>query len=119
MCIKSLIRAFIFALAFFVACNAFAQAPSFNYPAGTHTYNTGVPIAPLNPSIAGGPIPPSIYGQVTTFAGDGTLGKADGTGTAAGLSGPVGIALDKSGNLYVTDYYVQGVIYYNNLIRKI
>lgn len=119
MCSKSLIRALIFALALLVANMAFAQAPSFNYPAGTHTYTTGVPISPLNPANSGGPIPPSIYGQVTTLAGDGTLGKADGTGTAASLSGPVGVALDKSGNLYVTDYYVVGVNYYNNLIRKI
>jgi sugar lactone lactonase YvrE len=48
-------------------------------------------------------------GVVTTFAGGGsvggtTAGFADGTGTAALFSAPIGLAIDSAGNLYVADY---------------
>ena len=49
---------------------------------------------------------------VSTFAGSGEQGSADGTGTAASFYGPSGIAMDASGNLFVTDTF-------NHLIRKI
>ncbi len=48
---------------------------------------------------------------VNTFAGSST-GFADGVGSAARFNGPIGIAIDSTGNLYVTDYS-------NHLIRKI
>ena len=51
-------------------------------------------------------------GVVSTFAGNGSSGAGDGTGTAATFSGPAGIAIDATGNFYVTDSN-------NNLIRKI
>lgn len=51
-------------------------------------------------------------GVVTTLAGSGTPGAADGDGVAASFSGPFGIAVDRSGNLYVADTG-------NNLIRRI
>jgi sugar lactone lactonase YvrE len=53
-----------------------------------------------------------VNGQVTTFAGSGTAGQADSTGTSATFNGPSGLTIDKSGNLYVADTY-------NNVIRKI
>ncbi|HXM64262.1 MAG TPA: NHL repeat-containing protein [Terriglobales bacterium] len=51
-------------------------------------------------------------GQVSTFAGSGGTGSADGAGSSASFHGPYAIAIDSSDNLYVTDYY-------NNEIRKI
>ncbi len=51
-------------------------------------------------------------GVVTTLAGSGVKGSANGSGTAASFNEPWGIAVDLSGNVYVGD---QG----NHLVRKI
>ena len=40
---------------------------------------------------------------VSTFAGSGSSGSADGTGSAAVFNSPEGLALDANGNLYVAD----------------
>src|SRR5882724_5290092 len=52
------------------------------------------------------------YPVVTTFAGTGTMGQADGIGTSASFSNLMGLAIDTAGNIYVADSH-------NNLIRKI
>ncbi len=42
-------------------------------------------------------------GVVTTLAGSGTAGSADGTGTSAGFSSPAGVAVNSVGNVFVAD----------------
>jgi len=51
-------------------------------------------------------------GVVSTFAGNGTYGYVDGSGSVVEFRNPTGLCVDASGNVYVAD---RG----NNLIRKI
>jgi streptogramin lyase len=51
-------------------------------------------------------------GTVSTLAGDGLAGDKDGKGAGAQFNGPVGVAVDAAGNVYVADTY-------NDRIRRI
>ena len=82
----------------------------FNYPTGVTVDGSGnVYVAEYgNNRIR--KISPS--GNVTTLAGSGTAGFADGQGSAAMFDYPTGVTVDGSGNVYVADFG-------NNRIRKI
>jgi len=93
--------------------NAYAQgpglpvslppAPKFTYPT-PDVYPVNVPITPIGPTTLGGPVPATIFGSVSTFAGKGMqAGYNDATGTAALFSSLWGIDMDASGNLLVAD----------------
>ena len=86
-------------------------APNISY-VGPQSYIAGASISPLAPTNSGGAVPATIYAQVSTLAGSGATGSANGTGTAASFYSPFGITTDASGNVYIADQI-------NNLIRKI
>ena len=54
----------------------------------------------------------SAAGVVSTLAGTGSQGAADGPGSSATFNSPTGVAVDGAGNVYVADFG-------NNKIRKI
>jgi sugar lactone lactonase YvrE len=81
--------------------DASGSAASFSYPRGVCCDAAG------NVYVADGgnhkirKITPA--GVVTTFAGSGSIGSIDGTGTASSFYAPIGICSDALGNIYVAD----------------
>ena len=86
-------------------------APNISYVT-PQIYTVGTPIAALTPTNTGGAVVAISSPQVSTLAGSGVSGSADGLGTAASFNIPVFLAPDAAGNLYVSDLV-------NNMIRKI
>lgn len=78
-------------------------APKFTYPT-PNNYTVNTPITPIGPTTLGGAVPATIFGSVSTFAGNGTqAGYLDATGTTALFTSLWGIGMDASGNLLVSD----------------
>ena len=84
-------------------------AASFNYPTGIAVDGAGnVYVSDYNHKIR----KINTTGVVTTLAGNGTQGVANGIGTAASFNYPTSVAVDAADNVFVADYY-------NHKIRKI
>jgi sugar lactone lactonase YvrE len=89
--------------------NGTGSSASFSYPWGIAVDGNG--------NVYVGSYPNQIRkitpdGVVTTFAGSGSQGAADGPALSASFNNIHGLCIDVGGNLYVTDYT-------NNEIRKI
>lgn len=82
----------------------------FNTPSGLAIDKAGVLYVADTANNAIRKITPE--GLVTTLAGDGVAGFRDGTGRAARFNGPLGVAVDAAGIVYVADTY-------NDRIRRI
>jgi sugar lactone lactonase YvrE len=83
-------------------------APNISYTGVNASYCLNNPISTLSLNNTGG-IPGNI---VTTFAGTGSPGSANGTALAASFKNPNGVAIDAFRNIYVADAG-------NHIIRKI
>lgn len=79
------------------------QPPQITYIT-PNTYTVNTPITSLIPNNTGGAVPATLFGDVSTFAGqDVTPGHLDATGTNALFNSLWGIDMDATGNLYVGD----------------
>jgi len=91
------------------SANGTGTSASFNYPVGITTDGTNLYVADKGNHLIRKIV--ISTGVVTTVAGTGSSGSANGTGTSASFNLPRGITTDGT-NLYVAEYG-------NHLIRKI
>ena len=91
------------------SANGTGTSASFNAPTGITTDGTNLYVVDFGNHLIRKIV--ISTGVVTTLAGTGSSGSANGTGTSASFYYPNGITTDGT-NLYVADYY-------NHLIRKI
>lgn len=98
-----------FAVLLLHSAQVLSQSMTLSYPS-SHSFVVSTPITTITPTVTGGTPAP---GQTTmTFAGSGSAGSMNGTGTSANFRGPLNTAVDKFGNVYVADSD-------NDLVRKI
>lgn len=90
--------------------NGTGTAANFNFPSGVATDSAGNVYVADKDDMLIRKITPS--GVVTTFAGSGLRGSANGPGTVASFDYPLTLATDISGNVYVIENL-------NQLVRKI
>lgn len=83
---------------------------TISYPSTSHTFITGVASVPLVPTVSN--IPNFDWQVTSTYAGSGSQGFANGATATATFNWPLAVAMDGTGNLYVTDSR-------NQAIRKI
>ncbi len=92
------------------SANATGTLASFNLPLGVASdAGNNIYVADNNNQRIRKITPAQV---VSHFAGSGSVGSADATGTAASFNGPTGISTDIFGNFYVADQF-------NHKIRKI
>jgi len=91
------------------SANGTGTSASFNYPYGITTDGTNLYVTDSSNHMIRKIV--ISTGVVTTVAGTGSSGSANGTGTSASFYSPTGITTDGT-NLYVSEYV-------NHLIRKI
>ena len=91
------------------SANGTGTSASFNYPYGITTDGTNLYVADYGNHLIRKIV--ISTGAVTTLAGTGSSGSANGTGTSASFYSPTGFTTDGT-NLYVSEYV-------NHLIRKI
>jgi sugar lactone lactonase YvrE len=77
------------------------SAAQFRGPTGLAVDNTGNVFVADTGNQAVRKITPAAL--VSTLAGSGSIGRGDGTGTAARFRSPQGVAVDASGNVFVAD----------------
>lgn len=103
---KAVLKVYVY---FFTILSVYGQAPQISY-ATPNTFSVNAEIVPLVPGNTGGWVPNQPV--VSTFAGSGTMGSADATGSAAGFNYPTVVTTDNLNNIIVVDRS-------NHKIRKI
>ncbi len=101
----------VFTMVLLLQTKVDAQAPLISY-GGQKLLTKDSSFIPFAAKNKGGIIPAERYGSTNSFAGNDQIGMKEGIGIAASFQHPSKIAIDKKGNLYVSD---EG----NNCIRKI
>jgi len=87
-----------------------STSPCADLAAMSGSLTSANPGGTASPGGGGGTV--ALAGVVTTLAGSGVSGFADGTGNTAEFNSPTGVAVNSEGTVYVVDFY-------NHRIREI